>query len=99
MMNTVGGEVTLVATPTLLPVAVGSWPCSVGYDLDAALPKADVVMMLRVQQERMNAAYFPTVREYSRRYGPDADRMALLPEHGIRMHPGPMNRVVGDAGE
>ena len=94
LLSTLGAEVTLVAPPTLLPVAVGSWPCSVCYDLDAALPKADVVMMLRVQQERMNAAYFPSVREYSRRYGLDAGRMALLPEHGIVMHPGPMNRGV-----
>src|SRR5260370_35136313 len=92
MMNTVGGEVTLVATPTLLPVAVGSWPCSVGYDLDAALPKSDVVMMLRIQQERMNAAYFPSVREYSRRYGLDADRLRQLPDEAIVMHPGPVNR-------
>jgi aspartate carbamoyltransferase catalytic subunit len=94
LLSTLGAEVTLVAPPTLLPVAVGCWPCSVSYDLDAALPKADVVMMLRVQQERMNAAYFPSVREYSRRYGLDAARMALLPEHGIVMHPGPMNRGV-----
>jgi aspartate carbamoyltransferase catalytic subunit len=99
LLSTLGAEVTLVAPPTLLPVAVGSWPCSVSYDLDAALPKADVVMMLRVQQERMNAAYFPSVREYSRRYGLDARRMALLPEHGIVMHPGPMNRGVEIAAE
>ena len=94
MMRALGAEVVLVAPPTLLPVAVGSWPCSVGYDLDAALPKADVVMMLRVQQERMSAAFFPTVREYRRRYGLDTGRMALLPEHAIVMHPGPMNRGV-----
>ncbi|HEU5421198.1 MAG TPA: aspartate carbamoyltransferase catalytic subunit [Streptosporangiaceae bacterium] len=94
LLHTLGAGVTLVAPPTLLPVAVTSWPCEVGYDLDAALPKADVVMMLRVQQERMNAAYFPTVREYSRRYGLDSARMALLPEHAIVMHPGPMNRGV-----
>jgi aspartate carbamoyltransferase catalytic subunit len=99
LLSTLGAEVTLVAPPTLLPVAVGSWPCSVGYDLDAALPKADVVMMLRVQQERMTAAYFPSVREYSRRYGLDASRMALLPDHGIVMHPGPMNRGVEIAAE
>jgi aspartate carbamoyltransferase catalytic subunit len=94
LLHTLGADVTLVAPPTLLPVAVGAWPCEVGYDLDAALPKADVVMMLRVQQERMNAAYFPTVREYSRRYGLDGGRMATLPEHAIVMHPGPMNRGV-----
>ena len=64
-----------------------------------ALPKSDVVMMLRVQQERMNAAYFPSVREYSRRYGLDAARMAQLPDHAIVMHPGPMNRGVEIAAE
>ena len=99
LLSTLGAEVTLVAPPTLLPVAVGGWPCSVSYDLDAALPKADVVMMLRVQQERMNAAYFPSLREYSRRYGLDAARVRQLPEDAIVMHPGPMNRGVEIAAE
>jgi aspartate carbamoyltransferase catalytic subunit len=94
LLSTLGADVTLVAPPTLLPYGVGVWPCSTGYDLDAALPKSDVVMMLRVQQERMTAAYFPSVREYSRRYGLDARRMAMLPEHALVMHPGPMNRGV-----
>src|SRR5262249_4752983 len=94
LLHTLGAEVLLVAPPTLLPVAVDTWPCSIDYDLDAALPKSDVVMMLRIQQERMNAAYFPSVREYSRRYGLDAARMAQLPERTIVMHPGPMNRRV-----
>ncbi|MGE5291084.1 MAG: aspartate carbamoyltransferase catalytic subunit [Micromonosporaceae bacterium] len=94
LLHTLGAEVTLVGPPTLLPVAVESWPCGVSYDLDATAPKSDVIMMLRVQRERMNAAYFPSVREYSRRYGLDAARMALLPEHAIVMHPGPMNRGV-----
>jgi aspartate carbamoyltransferase catalytic subunit len=94
LLHTLGAEVLLVAPPTLLPVAVDTWPCSVGYDLDAALPKSDVVMMLRIQLERMNAAFFPSVREYSRRYGLDSARMAQLPERAIVMHPGPMNRGV-----
>jgi aspartate carbamoyltransferase catalytic subunit len=94
LLRTLGAEVTLVAPPTLLPVAVGSWPCSVSYDFSAVLPGSDVVMMLRVQHERMTDAYFPSVREYSRRYGLDIDRMARLPEHAIVMHPGPMNRGV-----
>jgi aspartate carbamoyltransferase catalytic subunit len=92
LLHTLGAEVTLVAPPTLMPYAVGSWSCKISYDFDAELPKSDVVMMLRVQQERMTAAYFPSVREYRRRYGLDAGRMALLPEHAIVMHPGPMNR-------
>jgi aspartate carbamoyltransferase catalytic subunit len=94
LLSALGAQVTLAAPPTLLPLAVGSWPCGVSYDLDGELPKSDVVMMLRVQRERMNAAYFPSVREYSRRYGLDASRMARLPEHAIVMHPGPMNRGV-----
>ncbi|HLV74261.1 aspartate carbamoyltransferase [Actinomadura hallensis] len=99
LLATLGADVTVVAPPTLLPVAIDTWPCSVSYDLDGVLPKSDVIMMLRVQQERMNAAYFPTVREYSRRYGLDAERMAELPEHAIVMHPGPMNRGVEIAAE
>lgn len=94
LLDTLGAEVTLVAPPTLLPVAVDGWPCAVSYDFDAVLPKTDAVMMLRVQAERMNAAYFPTVREYSRRYGLDAPRMAAMPDEAIVMHPGPMNRGV-----
>jgi aspartate carbamoyltransferase catalytic subunit len=92
LLETLGAEVTLVAPPTLLPIGVEQWPCRVSYDLDAVLAKSDAVMMLRVQRERMNAAFFPTEREYSRRYGLDGTRMAALPEHAIVMHPGPMNR-------
>jgi aspartate carbamoyltransferase catalytic subunit len=99
LLAALGAEVTLVAPPTLMPYAVHTWPCKFSYDLDAELRKTDVVMMLRVQQERMTAAYFPTVREYRRRYGLDAGRMALLPEHAIVMHPGPMNRGVEIAAE
>ncbi|MDP9433115.1 MAG: aspartate carbamoyltransferase catalytic subunit [Actinomycetota bacterium] len=99
LLHTLGARVTLVAPPTLLPHGVDRWPAEVCYDLDTVLPKADVVMMLRVQQERMNAAYFPSAREYSRRYGLDARRMALLPDTSIVMHPGPMNRGMEIAAE
>jgi aspartate carbamoyltransferase catalytic subunit len=92
LLATLGAQVTLVAPPTLLPYGVESWPCDVSYDLDSAIPKADAIMMLRVQRERMNAAFFPTEREYSRRYGLSPQRMALLPDHAIVMHPGPMIR-------
>lgn len=92
LLGTLGAHVTLVAPPTLVPIGVENWPCEVSYDLDEVLPKSDAVMMLRVQRERMNAAFFPTEREYSRRYGLDGDRMARMPEHAIVMHPGPMNR-------
>jgi aspartate carbamoyltransferase catalytic subunit len=99
LLDTLGAEVTVVAPPTLMPHAIDTWPCKAGYDLDAELRKSDVMMMLRVQQERMSAAFFPTVREYRRRYGLDTGRMALLPEHAIVMHPGPMNRGVEIAAE
>ncbi|QWC85245.1 aspartate carbamoyltransferase catalytic subunit [Nocardioidaceae bacterium] len=92
LLQTLGAHVTFVAPPTLLPYGVETWGVDVSYDLDAVLPDADAVMMLRVQRERMNAAFFPTVREYSRRYGLDARRMAMLPDHAIVMHPGPMVR-------
>jgi aspartate carbamoyltransferase catalytic subunit len=92
LLATLGAKVTLVSPPTLLPVGVGAWPCAVGYDLDAVLGDVDVVMMLRVQRERMNDSYFPSAREYARRYGLDVARAARLPEHAIVMHPGPMNR-------
>jgi aspartate carbamoyltransferase catalytic subunit len=99
LLHTLGAEVTLVAPPTLLPVGVESWPCATSYDLDGELAKSDVVMMLRVQRERMGAAFFPSAREYSRRYGLDGRRMAMLPDHAIVMHPGPMNRGMEIAAE
>jgi aspartate carbamoyltransferase catalytic subunit len=99
LLKTLGADVTLVAPPTLLPVGVEGWPCGYSYDLDSVLAKTDVVMMLRVQRERMNDSYFPNAREYSRRYGLDAARMATLPEHAIVMHPGPMNRGMEIAAE
>jgi aspartate carbamoyltransferase catalytic subunit len=95
LLRTLGAEVTLVAPPTLLPVGVEGWSVETSYDLDAVLPKADVVMMLRVQRERMTLSgggFFPTVREYSRRYGLDGRRMDVLQDHTIVMHPGPMIR-------
>ena len=92
LLSTLGADVTLIAPPTLLPVGVDAWPCQVGYDLDAVLPKSDVVMMLRVQRERMGAAYFPSTREYARRYGLDVRRVTALSDDAIVMHPGPMVR-------
>ncbi len=92
LLTTLGARVTLVAPPTLVPVGVQTWPCEVSFDLDEALVGADAVMMLRVQTERMTAAYFPSVHEYSRRYGLDSARAARMPDHAVVLHPGPMNR-------
>ena len=95
LLTTLGAHITLVGPPTLIPIDVApalAPGVKVSYDLDSVLPNADVVMMLRVQTERMQDSYFPSAREYSRRYGLDAARMRKLPEHAIVMHPGPMNR-------
>jgi len=93
LLHTLGARVLLVAPPTLVPQDMTAWPVEVLYDLDEAIVAGpDAVMMLRIQLERMNAAYFPTEREYSRRWGLDAARLAALPAGSMVMHPGPMNR-------
>ncbi|WP_347107579.1 aspartate carbamoyltransferase catalytic subunit [Paenarthrobacter sp. S56] len=97
LLKTLGAEVTLVAPPTLLPVGVEHWPCKVSYNLDETLASGvDAMMMLRVQGERMNASFFPSTREYSRRWGFDDARLKTLDDLGMKdtiiMHPGPMNR-------
>jgi aspartate carbamoyltransferase catalytic subunit len=93
LLTTLGATVTLVAPATLLPVNTAQWPVTVGYDFDAAVDLGpDVVMMLRIQSERMNAAFFPSAREYARQWGLDDERAARLPAASMVMHPGPMNR-------
>ena len=94
LLRTLGARVQLVSSPTLLPSAVDSWPVTVSYDLDEALASTapDVVMMLRIQQERMKDAFFPNEREYSNLWGLTAERFLSLPAQTMVMHPGPMNR-------
>jgi aspartate carbamoyltransferase catalytic subunit len=92
LLKTLGAQVVVVAPPTLLPSGVGSWPVRVSSDLDQVLPEADVVMMLRVQRERMAGAYFPTPREYTVGYGLTRDRLCALRPGAAICHPGPMNR-------
>ena len=94
LLHTLGAKVTLVAPPTLIPNNLSGWPAQIDYNLDNAIEDADVVMMLRVQQERMQASYFPSIREYSRRYGLDISRVNKMNKTGIVMHPGPMNRGI-----
>jgi aspartate carbamoyltransferase catalytic subunit len=85
--------VKLVAPATLLPVALQGWPVTTSFDLDEAVDEApDAIMMLRIQSERMDAAFFPNAREYGREWGLDDARLARLPEATMVMHPGPMNR-------
>ncbi|HEV3359827.1 MAG TPA: aspartate carbamoyltransferase catalytic subunit [Pseudonocardiaceae bacterium] len=96
LLRTLGADVVLVAPPTLVPDGMSRWlgeeKVPVSHDLDAELPTADAVMMLRVQAERMHGGFFPSTREYSISYGLSEARMNLLPEHAVVLHPGPMLR-------
>lgn len=93
LLATLGAEVHLVAPRTLLPSGVEHWPVTVHEHLDASLAEdPDAVMMLRIQRERMHAAFFPTEREYARVWGLTAERWARLGADTMVMHPGPMNR-------
>jgi len=107
LLTTLGAHVTLVAPPTLVPVGSQTWTCDFSYHLDETLAtvRPDAVIMLRVQRERMSGtlgAYFSTAAEYTRAFGLDTRRLAMLPEHGIVLHPGPMNRgleITADAAD
>jgi aspartate carbamoyltransferase catalytic subunit len=94
LLNTLGAQVHYVAPPTLLPANPSNWNAKLHYSLDEAIDSEDldVVMMLRIQTERMNASYFPSEREYSRNWGFNAQRLERLKSSAIVMHPGPMNR-------
>lgn len=94
LLKALGAEVRLVAPATLLPSIPSYLLADTYFDLDQALEDfaPDVVMMLRVQLERMSASYFPTAREYAREWGFSAERLAGLSGSQIVMHPGPMNR-------
>jgi aspartate carbamoyltransferase catalytic subunit len=93
LLTTLGAEVSLVAPATLLPAGIATWPVHLGYDLDEAVDASpDVVMMLRIQAERMNAAFFPNTREYARQWGLDDARLSRLRADTMVMHPGPMIR-------
>jgi aspartate carbamoyltransferase catalytic subunit len=94
-----GAHVTLVAPPTLLPPSLDGWPVAVSHDLDAVLDDVDVVSLLRIQHERRNASLFPSLREYTARYGLTVERAARLRKDTLVMHPGPMNRGVEIAAE
>ncbi|MWV49777.1 aspartate carbamoyltransferase catalytic subunit [Rathayibacter sp. VKM Ac-2803] len=96
LLTTLGAEVTLIAPPTLVPVDTRDWPATIRFDLDDAIDTGlpDVVMLLRIQLERMSSGFFPNGREYARIWGLDDERLARLGPDTIVMHPGPMNRGV-----
>jgi aspartate carbamoyltransferase catalytic subunit len=94
MLTALGARVRVVGPPTLMPFGVDRWGVEVFYDMRAGIAGADVVMMLRLQLERMQGALVPSTREYNRLFGLDREKLALAAA-GVRvMHPGPMNRGV-----
>ncbi len=94
LLGAMGAEVRLVAPPTLLPAEVGRLGVTVFHDMRKGLEGADVVMMLRLQRERMSGGLVPSAREFFRFYGLDAEKLAFAKPDSIVMHPGPMNRGI-----
>jgi aspartate carbamoyltransferase catalytic subunit len=94
LLQALGANVRLVGPPTLMPSEVARWGCGVFHDLREGVSGADVVMMLRLQLERMTGALVPSTREYFRFYGLDREKLALAKPNVRVMHPGPMNRGV-----
>jgi aspartate carbamoyltransferase catalytic subunit len=94
LLNTMGANVRLVGPATLIPGDAGQWGAEVHHDMREGIAGADVVMMLRLQLERMDGAFIPSTREYFRFFGLDREKLAVA-ARGVRvMHPGPMNRGV-----
>ncbi|MEP6342820.1 MAG: aspartate carbamoyltransferase catalytic subunit [Maricaulaceae bacterium] len=94
LLNMLGCEVRLVGPPTLIPSDADRWGVSVFHDMETGLEGCDVVMMLRLQLERMNGAFVPSKREYFHFYGLDRKTLAFAKPGALVMHPGPMNRGV-----
>jgi aspartate carbamoyltransferase catalytic subunit len=93
-MRKMGMSVTVVGPPTLIPPGVEELGVKVAYRLEEAIRDVDVIMMLRLQQERMSANYIPSLREYSRLYGLSLDRLRGARDDVLIMHPGPVNRGI-----
>jgi len=89
-----GAEVRVVGPPTMIPREIENIDVKIYYNLEEALKGADVVIMLRIQKERLGAELFPSLREYSRFYGLTRERLKLAKEDVILMHPGPINRGI-----
>ncbi len=94
LLGKMENRVRLVGPPTLLPAGVADWGVEVFHDMAEGLADVDVVMMLRLQKERMDGGFIPSEREYFHRYGLDAEKLSRAKTDAIVMHPGPMNRGV-----
>ena len=89
-----GANINIVAPKTLLPKDIGSYKVNTYLDMREGIKDVDVIMMLRLQNERMVSSYIPTAREYFRYYGLDEEKLSHAKKNAIVMHPGPMNRGV-----
>ena len=94
LLDRLENRVRVIAPPTLLPADIDRWRVEVFHNMARGLAGADVVMMLRLQTERMTGGFIPSVREFHHRYGLDHDKLAMAAPDAIVMHPGPMNRGV-----
>ncbi len=94
LLNAMGARVRVIAPSTLLPTAIDRLGVEVFRDIRSGIENADVVMMLRLQRERMQGALVPSVREYFHYFGLDAEKLKLAKPDALVMHPGPMNRGV-----
>ena len=94
LLKTVGADVWVCGPATLIPVGLDRLGVTATTSIDAAVEGADVVMMLRIQQERMHGHFFPSLREYFSLFGLTRDRLRRAKDDAIVMHPGPMNRGV-----
>ncbi len=93
-LRKLGAEVTVVGPPTLVPNAIAAMGCRICHDLDEILDDVDVINMLRIQFERFGGGLFPSLREYNKLYGMNAQRLARCKKNVLVMHPGPINRGV-----
>ena len=94
LLTTMGARVRLVAPPTLLPTEVERYGVDVFHNLKDGISGCDIVMMLRLQQERMQGMFVPSIREYFQFFGLTAEKLAFAKPDALVMHPGPMNRGV-----
>ncbi len=99
LLGKMENRLRLIGPPTLMPPGFDDLGCEVYDDMRAGLKDADVVMMLRLQRERMDGGFVPSMREYYHRYGLDADKLSVAKPDAIVMHPGPMNRGIEIDGE
>ncbi|MSO31400.1 MAG: aspartate carbamoyltransferase catalytic subunit [Ilumatobacteraceae bacterium] len=94
VLTKLGAKVVLVGPSTLIPASATEWPVNISHSLDDVIADVDVLYMLRMQRERMETAFVPSLGEYTTRFGLTASRASRLAEHALVMHPGPMNRGI-----